>query len=334
MQMKADAGRVSKLVLLLCSVALVFTISVGGCDPPPTRPVVLYTSIDEPVARPVIDAFRNATGIEVVIVTDTEASRSVGLAERLRAERNRPRADVWWGNEPFHTINLAEEGHFVPYESPAARDVPAQFRDPGHRWVGNGLRARVFITRGFDGSIPTSIEAADGRGMAMARPAVGTTAGHVAALYLAMGDDQADDLFRRLRSGGVKLLGGNGPVAEAVARGEFAYGLTDNDDVENVRGISRIVEAIPARLNGEAFLLPTTVALVAGRPELDEAKKLVDYLHSADVERRLIDARFAGWSIRDGANRPGAMQVDYRDVARKMPEAVRRATTILDGREP
>lgn len=322
--------------LLLLSILAAF---LPACDPrPSTSELVLYTSVDEPIARPVIDEFTRQTGIRVAIVTDTEASKSVGLAERLRAEKARPRADVWWGNEPFHTINLAGEGMFQPYESPAAADVPAMFRDPQHRWAGNGLRARVFITTAHDSSVVFSMEELARSGFAMARPGVGTAAGHVASLYVAWGDGKADQFFRDLRASGTKLLGGNGPVAEAVARGEFAVGLTDNDDVENVRALNESVRMVPAWLGPDdraAFLLPTTVALVAGRPESAEAKQLVDHLLSPAVEQKLIEARFAGWSIRGGgADQPKAMQVDYAEVARRMPEAVRRATAILEGREP
>ena len=107
--------------------------------------IVLYTSVDEPAARPVIDAFEKQTGLKVRLVADTEANKSVGLAERLRAERNRPRADVWWGNEPFLTVALADEGLLQPYAPPTADDVRPQFVDKAHRWTGNGLRARVLV---------------------------------------------------------------------------------------------------------------------------------------------------------------------------------------------
>lgn len=318
--------------------AAVVVACLPACDARPSSPeLVLYTSIDEPIARPIIDEFTRQTGIRVAIVTDTEASKSVGLAERLRAEKSRPRADVWWGNEPFHTINLAHEGLFQPYNSPVAADVPTMFRDPDHRWAGNGLRARVFITTVHDASVTFSMQELARSGFAMARPGVGTTAGHVASLYVAWGDQRADQFFRDLRASGAKLLGGNGPVAEAVARGEFAVGLTDNDDVHNVRRLNESVRMVPAWLGPEdraAFLIPTTVALVAGRTDSDEARKLVDYLLSPEVERKLIDVQFAGWSVRSSDDQPKAMQVDYVEVARRMPDAVRRATAILEGRQP
>ena len=65
-----------------------------------------------------------------------------------------------------------------------------------------------------------------------------------------------------------------------------------------------------------------------------EARELIDFLLSKRVEQKLIDAQFAFGSVRDGVG-PSvkSMDVDYRAVAKKMPEAVRRATAILEGRE-
>src|SRR5262245_42051348 len=113
-----------------------------GCEKPSST-VAIYTSVDQPVASAILKDFETETGIKVVLQTDTEATKSAGLAERLRAEKNNPQADVWWGNEIFHTINLAEEGVLAAYESPETKDVPAMFKDAEHRWCGNGLRARV-----------------------------------------------------------------------------------------------------------------------------------------------------------------------------------------------
>lgn len=305
----------------------------SGCGKQHERRVVLYTSVDQPIASSIIREFEKQTGIKVTLVTDTEASKSVGLAERLRAEKSNPQADVWWGNEPFHTINLASEGLFERYESPAAGDVIALYRDAQHRWVGNGLRARV-IAAG-DASESGLVDLADpkfkGR-IAMARPTAGTTGGHVAALFVRWGDEQAIEFFRKLRENDITLLGGNGPVAEAVGRGQFVLGLTDNDDCAAVlREGGKLSMILPDQSDMGTLMIPTTIALVAGAKHGDNAKQLIDYLTSAAVEQQLIDAKFAGWSAR-GENDVKAMQIDYAEVARALPAAVRRATAILEGR--
>jgi len=321
----------SSIIYLLYSA---FLTILGGCGETHERRVVLYTSVDQPIAARIVREFEQQTGISVTLVTDTEASKSVGLAERLRAEKSNPQADVWWGNEPFHTINLASEGLFQSYESPAAGDVIALYRDAQHRWVGNGLRARV-IAAGKD---PASrlADLADpkfkGR-IAMARPTAGTTGGHVAALFVHWGDGQAIEFFRKLRENDIALLGGNGPVAEAVGRGQFVLGLTDNDDCAAVlREGGKLSMILPDQDSFGTLMIPTTVALVSGTRHADDAKKLIDYLAGAAVERKLIEMKFAGWSAR-GESDVRAMQIDYAEVARALPAAVRRATAILEGRE-
>src|SRR5687767_4012851 len=152
--MRTDKERRAHLLLFpsvsICaaSVALFLTLFfglVGGCgrsdDGPET--VVLYTSVDEPVATPVVLEFTKRTGITVVIRTDTEANKSAGLVARLEAEKANPQADVWWGNEVFRTISLADAGVLAPYESPSAKDIPAASKDPSHLWAGSGERVRV-----------------------------------------------------------------------------------------------------------------------------------------------------------------------------------------------
>src|SRR5689334_11045670 len=174
-----------------------FLCLILGCDrgnSTSSREVVVYTSVDEPVATPILTNFERETGIHVVLKTDAEATKSVGLAERLRAEKDRPQADVWWNNEVFHTINLAEEGVLSAYDPPAASDVPAMFKDSGHRWTGVGLRARVIAVAEGHGKAKGLADLKDPawkNRVAMAMPTAGTTGGHVAGLYVLWGDAKA-----------------------------------------------------------------------------------------------------------------------------------------------
>jgi iron(III) transport system substrate-binding protein len=345
--MNADKSRAKLLLSYLRSSAficglVVSSLFVVGCDGADTakNEVILYTSVDQPHAAAIIKDFEQKTGLKVVLVTDAEATKSVGLAERIRAEKDNPRADVFWGNEPFHTINLAAEGLLQPYESPSAKDVPAQFKDGEHRWAGNGLRARVVgvsvstdaptITSLYDLASPALKER-----IAMARPSAGTTGGHVAALYVLWGDDVARKYFRDLRGNGVKLLGGNSVVAQSVADGTITAGLTDNDDVAAAQANGGKLEAVlPDQPAFGTLMIPTTVGLVTGAKHADAGKQLVDYLLSADVERALLERKFVGWSVRDVAGgKVKAMDVNLGEVARRMPGAVREATAILEGRE-
>jgi iron(III) transport system substrate-binding protein len=334
------------LAVLLWALGLALT--GGGCDGDRSdqADVVLYTSIDEPVARQIIAAFEEQSGYTVRLVTDTEATRSVGLAERLRAEKNRPQADVWWGNEPFHTIALAEENLLASYESPAAVDIDPLFKDRQHRWAGNGLRARVLAVSDTlaadllpDPGIEDLLRPEFRDRITIARPTTGTTGSHVAALYVLLGSDAADRFFRELRRNGVVLVGSNSQVAQQVGAGNFLIGVTDNDDIANARSAGgKLHQLLPdqGQRGMGTLTIPTTVGLVASRPDNQAARALIDFLLSGRTEQQLFEAKFAAYSVRaaEGQRVVESMDVDYAQVAAALPEAVRRATAILEGREP
>jgi iron(III) transport system substrate-binding protein len=322
---------------------LVFlTLLIAGCNrSSPAKEVVLYTSIDEPVARPILDAFTQSTGIKVILKTDTEASKTAGLVERLRAEKGNPQADVFWNNEPFHAINLAEEGVLAAYDSPASKDVLEPYKDPAHRWAADGLRMRMIaMAPGVEG-VAAVEDLADpkfkGR-ICMANPAFGTTSGHVAALFVKWGPEKGEQFLRDLKANDVRLLGGNSEVVKQIAGGNFAVGLTDNDDVDSMIADGGKLSGVPADLRDHsgALAIPCTVSLVAGAKHDAAARQLIDYLLSREVEQRLLAARFAVRSVRpEPTTRPllPLMRVDYVQVAKMMPRAVESARKILEGRE-
>jgi iron(III) transport system substrate-binding protein len=340
---------------------LLVLIGLAGCGGEERESVTLYTSVDAAYSEPIVAAFEAETGIEVRLVTDAEATKSVGLAERLRAEKDRPVADVFWGNEPFHTVRLAREGLFVSHDWPMAGKVLKQYRDTDGLWIGNGLRARALAIYDprtnfgpnssplpeYDPALQSIRTLASPEGpykfqLAIARPTAGTTGGHVAALYTLLGEAEADALFREL-AGIATVVSGNGPAARAAADAPSntnIVALTDNDDIAAINRQRQYTlrMILPDQGDGQigTLTIPTTVALVAKAEPSDAAKMLADFLSSPELEETLVDAGFVLASTRTPVEQGGirAMAVDYDAVADAMPEAVRRATELLEGREP
>jgi iron(III) transport system substrate-binding protein len=300
--------------------------------------VVVYTSVDEPVGRPILDEFTKRTGIKVAAKFDAEASKTAGLVQTIRAERGNPRADVFWNNEIFHTINLAEEGLLAEYDSPAAADVPGHFKDPRHRWAGSAARVRVICFSSAAGTISKVEDLAEPRlkgRVCMANPAFGTTSGQVASWFVRYGEEGATELLRRLKANDVKLLGGNSEVVKQVAAGTMWAGLTDNDDVESaIREGAKDLKWVAARdaKDTGTLAVPCTVGLVARGKNSEAGKKLVDYLLSREVEERLVAGKFAKMSVRGGSE-VAPLKIDYREVAKMMPRAIEASRKILEGRE-
>lgn len=276
-----------------------FVSLLPGCRRPagPRQEVVVYTALDRGFSEPILTQFRQQTGITVLPKYDTESTKTVGLVSAIRAEKNRPRCDVFWNNEIVNTLRLKQEGLLVPYQSPAAQAFPATFRDPDGYWNGFAARARVIIVNTQlvpQGEEPTSIfdlTKPKWRGrVGIAKPLFGTTATHVACLFVRLGEEKAKQWLLDLKANDVSIEGGNKTCALKVSSGELAAGLTDTDDaiIELDKGKPvRIV--YPDSQEGQlgTLFIPNTLALIKGGPSSDAGKRLIDYLLSPEVEEAL-----------------------------------------------
>jgi iron(III) transport system substrate-binding protein len=326
--------RFSLLAIALSGLALF----LAGCGrQPAAREVVVYTSVDQVYAEPVLKEYEKKTGVRVLPVYDVEAAKTTGLVTRLQAEKARPQADVFWNGEFAQTLGLKDKGILAPYKPPAAADIPSTYRDPDGHWTGVGGRARVFIVNTNllkPTEVPSSLEdllssrwPADKIGMA--HPLFGTAATHAGALYASLGPDRARTFFRSLRERGVRVVDGNSVVRDMVASGQLAFGLTDTDDAAGAVARGAPVRIIaPDQKTSGTLVIPGTVAMIAGAPHDAEARALVDYLVSAEVETALVKAGFYQFPVRTAAGvadpafadiKP--MNVGLNEVCNQMPRA-------------
>lgn len=270
--------------------------------------VVLYSSVDDEYLRLVVRAFEKSTGFRVLVKGDTEATKTTGLVERIRAEHaaGKPGADVWWSSEPFLTIALADEGVFVPMTEEVFGDLPTEWRGGGTLWGAFANRARVVVRNPAGSEIGDDFmsPAFTRRGPAIARPQFGSTRGHFGQILATTGEDCFVSWLRALRAGGVRIVDGNSAVVRMVASGEAPCGLTDTDDVWAGQRLGWAVECeaacsgfgctsggAPGSGSGPPQMpIPNTVALVKGGANPAGAAALARYLLSAETERRLMES--------------------------------------------
>jgi iron(III) transport system substrate-binding protein len=301
----------------MVAVCALVAVGCGGRSEPE---LVVYISADESTARPILAAFEAAHGIRVVPVFDTEATKTTGLAQRLRAERERPRADVFWSSENALTRTLADEGVLAPLPdtatdggSAAVAAARAQLAawNEDHRaldgaWYAFAARSRVVVyalDRVAEGDVPrTWMELANDRWknrIAMADPRFGTTRTHMGVLQ-ATWDRRVmpgyfDAWLEGLAENRIALLtSGNAGVVQAVHEGQFDIGMTDSDDVwaGQAQGF-RLGVVFPRHLpspdepNGGTLLIPNTVGFVAGSERGDLAAQFMAFLLSPTGESML-----------------------------------------------
>ncbi len=329
---------------LLCALlACLLPLLACGPSDPGARRVVLYTSLNEPTARAVVEAFERRSGIRVELRSDTERDKTVGLVQTLIAERGRPQADVFWNSETAHTVRLVDEGVLERLDPPpaGADRIPAEYRDPDGFWFGFAARARVLIVNTElvpEAERPTSIwDLVDPRWKgraALVRPVTGTTLTHVTALYQVLGEAETERFLGGVQRNECHLPPGNGRLAQLVGQGQIAFGLTDSSDYRLVRAEGAPVIAVHPDQDGMGTLLiPNTVARVKGGPHPAEARELIEFLLSDETERILAFHPRGHIPLKPGIERPPevrvpgefrALAVDFRalgrDVARRLPE--------------
>ena len=276
---------------------------------PPRRELVVYISVDQIHAEPVLRAFERRTSINVRPVFDVEASKATGLASRIVAERSRPQADVFWNSEFVQTLRLHQEGMLQAAHPRGADTLPTHLKDPHDHWFAVGARFRVILINARKltaAQAPTTWQdfasnrfpAAE---LAISQPLFGTAAAQAAALYASLGAEPARALYNTIHDRGVLIVDGNSVVRDLVARGDVSAGWTDSDDACVALANHSPVEIILPDQNVQGTLLiPGTVAQLAGAPHPLEALAFLEFLLEPATEQLLIDSGFFQMSVRPG----------------------------------
>lgn len=314
----------------------------AGCAEPD---LVVYCALDQVHSETLIQRFEKETGLTVLVEFDTEATKTVGLVGRIREESKRGRCDVFWNNEIANTVALAQEGRLQAYDSPSAKDIPAQYRDPENRWTAFAARARVFIVNtdlmdpGDVSGMQDLLDPKWAGKVGMARPLTGTTLTHMTALFRVLGEEPAraylDAVHAANLRGELDLTSGNATLMRKVRDGKLHWGWTDTDDFWVAKSDGYPVEAVYPDQEGEhplgTLVIPNSIAMIADAPHPAAAKRFIDWVLSEQVEAELAASRTMQIPVRPEVTRPahvpvfGAkglkpMDVDFQAVGEELVE--------------
>lgn len=297
-------------------------VTAAGCKPhaPSTSDeVVVYCAQDQVYAEAVLRDFSRKSGVRVRTVYDSEAVKTVGLANRLLAEAAHPQCDVFWGNEELRTRQLAARNLFRVTDG----------------WAAVGYRSRrvVVNTNLVDAArIPHSLSALTNAGwrgrVALAYPLFGSTATHFLALRQYWGPDKWETWCRALVNNSPLIVDGNSVAAKKVARGEAWIGLTDSDDivVEKRHG----APLMPLPLTPESLLLPNTVAVVRDAPHPRAAQQLFAFLQTGAALKPLVEAgALEGLVVPPEIAAAAVLQPDWQSILRDLEPATARMREIF-----
>jgi 2-aminoethylphosphonate transport system substrate-binding protein len=234
------------------------------------------------------DAFTKATGVKVQYI---EAG-SGGVVERVAKEKSNPQADVLVTLPPF-IQRAAAQGLLQSFKPEAAAEIEGA-EDQFAPLVGNYTN---FIYSGgalkeapktyadlldpkFRGKIQYSTPGQAGDG----------TAVMLEVIHAFGGKDPAFDFLKKLQDNNVGPSSSTGKLTALVNKGELYVANGDLQmNMSQMADNPNIRVFWPAGPNGErsALALPYYIGLVAGAPDAENGKKLIDFLLSKEAQSKV-----------------------------------------------
>lgn len=260
----------------------------GGGDPD----LVVYSGRSEPLIKPFLEEFAERQDLDVQV----RFADTADLVGTILEEGDKTRADVFIGQDAASLARLDQEGLLQPYEG--FRKTPARFRAANATWTGLSGRARVLIVP-EGGSHPASVfDLTEPRWKGkIAAPIVSNVSFRdwVSAIRLERGDDFTRDFLEGLERNDLEILASHGEVRNAVGDGEFEIGLVNHYYVELEKQEGSDVEAVYTDQEPGGFGVVFNVAsagVMADADNADNARKLMDYLLTPEVQERFARANF------------------------------------------
>ncbi len=278
-----------RLIAMGVLLALVL-VGVGTTQAQPAR-IIVYSALPDLETTMVNREFTKRTGISVEALSVAAAGT---IAARIRAEKDKPRADIFVGGSADFHVPLAREGLLLKYVSPAAVEakISPAYRDPDGFWHGWYLGALAIIinTDRWDREMaPRRVPKPatwddflrpEFRGHFIMPSPITTGGGYIfsAAQIFRLGEDRAWAYLRALNVNASQYT----PTAPGT--------ITLLERGEGIVGMQWAHEGIGARLLRQQPLETTVppdtafeigaVSIIKGGPNSEGAKAYVDFLMS------------------------------------------------------
>jgi len=267
---------------LACITAAAIAIAAA---PVAAGPLLVYCTHDPDACELAAQTFTRDTGIAVAMVRKPTGE----VFAQIRAERDNPKSDVWYGGTFDSFLQGSAEGLFAPYRSPRLAEL--------HPWAQRQASATsdraVAIYRivlGF-GTNPVLlakkrlpaprcwsdlVKPEYGNEIELSNPVTSGTGYTILATLVALyGEDGAFDYLKRLRPNVVRYTQSGTAQGPSVARGEVGIGVSFVHEfiTQQLAGFPVDI-AIPCEGTGDAL---GGMALIANGPNPAAARMFYDW---------------------------------------------------------
>jgi len=270
--------------------------------------LAIYTTLDEPLARAVVTAFEEDTGIEVEWVRLSGGE----CVARLIAEKENPQISMWYGGVGLDHIVAKEKGLTTPYESPNAVNIPDKFKDKEHYWTGIYAGPLCFasntnLLKELGLEAPTSwadlIKPEYQGHIQVANPGTSGTAYNVlVTMVQIMGEEKAFEYLKALDKNIFQYTRSGSAPGKSAALGEVTVGIGyAHDQVKLLSQGYPLQITFPSEGTGYEV---ASISLIKGGPQLELAKKLYDWAlteRAAEIYASVFVCPFLDVELKEGA---------------------------------
>lgn len=270
--------------------------ALAGCSRSPTE-IVVYSSRNEQLIKPMFDRYTQETGQAIRFVTDDAGP----LIERLAAEGKNSPADILLTVDAGQLWQAAERGLFRSFESETiAANIPEHLRDPGSQWTGLSVRARttVYSTERVQPEQLSSYEdLADERwrGKLCLRTSKSVyNQSLVAIMVAAHGEERAEEIVRGwVANLATEPFANDTQLMQAIVAGQCDVGIVNSYYFGRlVRENANLpIKLFWANLAGEGVHVNVSGAgITAAAPHAEAAQKFLEWLTQPEAQSMFADA--------------------------------------------
>ncbi|WP_315078412.1 ABC transporter substrate-binding protein [uncultured Clostridium sp.] len=247
--------------------------------------LTIYCGLMEDHMVKVVEEFKNETGINAEAVRMSSGE----ILGRIRAEKDNPKASVWYGGPADAFVQANEDGLLEKYVSENSKDISEKYKDKNGAWTGIYVGYLGFASnkklldeksieapKSWDDLLKPEFKGQ----VSISNPgSSGTAYTALATIIQLKGEEEGLNYMKKLNDN-IKSYEKSGTApARLAGQGEVMVGVSFLHDGIKYReeGMKDIVLTSPS--DGTGYEIGAT-AILKGGPDQDSAKKFIDFVLS------------------------------------------------------